>query len=245
MFSLLKKEINSYLTSLIGYITIFVFLVINGLFLWVIHSYANVFDSSSASLDGLFYISPWVFLFLISAITMKMFAEEKKNGTIELLLTSPISDTAIILAKFFAALLIVILSVLPTMIYIICVYNLGSPVGNLDIGGILGSYIGLVLLGGVFCSIGIFSSSLTNNQIVAFILSVLICLIMYSGFDILSMITWLSKIDLTIQRFGIAYHYNSVSRGVVDSKDIIYFASVAAFFILLTKVSLESRNWKK
>ncbi|MBQ7984914.1 MAG: ABC transporter permease subunit, partial [Bacteroidales bacterium] len=174
-----------------------------------------------------------------------MFAEEKKNGTIELLLTSPISDTAIILVKFFAALLIVILSVLPTMIYIICVYNLGSPVGNLDIGGILGSYIGLVLLGGVFCSIGIFSSSLTNNQIVAFILSVLICLIMYSGFDILSMITWLSKIDLTIQRFGIAYHYNSVSRGVVDSKDIIYFASVAAFFILLTKVSLESRNWKK
>ncbi|MBO6116990.1 MAG: gliding motility-associated ABC transporter permease subunit GldF [Bacteroidales bacterium] len=246
MWTLYKKEISSFLTSLIGYITIFVFLILNGLFLWVIRNTGiNVFDSSIASLDGLFFISPWLFLFLISAITMKMFAEERKNGTIELLLTKPISDTGIILGKFFAALTIVILSVLPTMIYMICVYQLGSPVGNLDTGGILGSYIGLIFLGGVFCSIGIFSSSLTNNQIVAFILSILLCLIVYNGFEFISMIPVLRKYDLTIQSFGIAYHYNSISRGVVDSRDVIYFLSAIILFILLTKISLESRNWKK
>lgn len=245
MWILYKKELNSYLTSLIGYITIFVFLIINGLFLWVVHSSANVFDSSLATLDGLFFISPWVFLFLISAITMKMFADEKKTGTIELLLTKPISDMSIICGKFLSALTIVVLSVLPTMIYMIAVYQLGSPVGNLDIGGILGSYIGLVFLGGVFCSIGIFASSLTNNQIVAFILSILLCFFVYEGFDLLSMVPFLSRFDLTIQGFGIAYHYNSISRGVIDSKDIIYFLSAIIFFMLLTKISLQSRNWQK
>lgn len=245
MMPLLKKEINSYLTSLIGYITITVFLVLNGLFLWVIHSSVNVFDSSLVTLDGLFFISPWIFLFLISAVTMKMFAEEKKSGTIEILLTKPISDMNIVLSKFFASLLIVVLSVLPTMVYMICLWYLGAPAGNLDIGGILGSYTGLICLGGVFCSIGIFASSLTDNQIISFIISILICLCVYWGFDVISMIPFLSKIDLLIQELGAAYHYESMSRGVIDTRDVIYFVSAALLFILLTKISLQSRNWKK
>jgi ABC-2 type transport system permease protein len=245
MWVLFKKELNSFLTSLIGYITIVVFLVVNGLFLWVINGDFNVFDSSIAGLDGLFVIAPWVFLFLISAITMKMFAEEKKNGTIELLLTKPLSDISIIMAKFLAGVVLVVLSVLPTMIYMIAVWHLGAPEGNLDIGGILGSYIGLIFLGAVFTSIGIFSSSLTNNQIVAFIVSILICFIIYIGFEFLSLVPLFSKADLLIKSLGIDYHYSSISRGVIDSRDIIYFLSAIGFFILLTKVSLESRNWKK
>lgn len=245
MYVLFKKELSSFLTSLIGYITIFVFLIINGLFLWVISSGANVFESQVASLDSLFFIAPWVFLFLIPAITMKMFAEEKRIGTIEILLTKPISDLSIIIAKFLAALVIAVLSVVPTMIYMICVYQLGSPVGNLDVGGILGSYIGLLFLSGVFCSIGIFCSSLTSNQIVAFIFSMFVCFVMYIGFDFLSMVPGLSKWDLTIKNLGIAYHYESISRGVIDTRDVIYFLSAITIFILLTKISLQSRNWKK
>jgi ABC-2 type transport system permease protein len=245
MWVLFKKELNSFLTSLIGYVTIVVFLVVNGLFLWVIDGDFNVFDSNIAGLDGLFVIAPWVFLFLISAITMKMFAEEKKNGTIELLLTKPISDLSIIMAKFLAGLVLVVLSVLPTMIYMIAVWRLGLPQGNLDIGGILGSYIGLIFLGAVFTSIGIFSSSLTNNQIIAFIVSMLLCFIIYIGFEFLSRVPFLSKADLLVKSLGIDYHYSSISRGVIDSRDVIYFLSAIGFFILLTKVSLESRNWKK
>ncbi|MGP1515139.1 MAG: gliding motility-associated ABC transporter permease subunit GldF [Bacteroidales bacterium] len=245
MWTIFKKELNSFLTSLIGYITIFVFLIINGLVLWVLHVGVNIFDSAIASLNGLFFISPWVFLFLISAITMRMFAEEKRNGTIEILLTKPVSDISIIMGKFFASLVIVILSVLPTMVYMICIYQLGSPVGNLDMGGILGSYIGLVFLGGIFVSIGIFCSSLTNNQIVAFIISIIGCLIVYIGFETIAKIPFLSKFDLVVASFGISQHYYSISRGVIDLRDILYFISATAFFILLTKVSLESRNWKK
>lgn len=245
MFAIFKKELSSFLTSLIGYITIFVFLIINGLLLWIINSGVNIFDSASASLNGLFFISPWVFLFLIPAITMKMFAEEKKNGTIEILLTRPVSDISIIMGKFLASLVIIVLSVLPTFVYMICIYQLGSPIGNLDIGGILGSYIGLVFLGAIFASIGIFCSSLTNNQIVAFIISLLVCLVVYIGFDFIAQIPVLSQFDLTIKQFGTANHYQSISRGVIDTRDVLYFLSISALFILLTKISLQSRNWKK
>ena len=241
MWTLFKKEINSFLTSLIGYITIIVFLIINGLFLWVISSSSwsfNIFDSTIASLDGLFALSPWLFLFLISAITMKMFAEEKKNGTIEILLTKPIRDISIISAKFLAGLTIVVLSVLPTMIYMICVYKLGSPVGNMDIGSALGSYIGLIFLGGVFVSIGLFASSITDNQIVSFITSILLCFVFYIGFTFVSWIPFLSKFDLGIRNLGIEYHYMSMSRGVISLRDVVYFISVSTFFIFLTRVTL-------
>lgn len=245
MFVLFRKEIGSFLSSLIGYMTIIVFLIVNGLFIWVIGGEFNVLDYGVAGLDGLFVLAPWVFLFLIPAITMKMFAEEKKNGTIELLLTKPLSDISIITAKFFAGLVLVVISVLPTLIYIVAVYQLGLPKGNLDLGGIMGSYLGLVFLGAIFVSIGIFCSSLTNNQIVAFVFSLVLSFFMYIGFDFLSDIPFLSDIDLLIKSFGISYHYSSISRGVIDTRDVIYYLSAVSFFILLTKLSLESRNWQK
>lgn len=241
MWTLFKKEISGFLTSVIGYTAIVVFLVVNGLFLWIISSPSwsfNIFDSTVASLDGLFALSPWLFLFLISAITMRMFAEEKRSGTIEILLTKPISDLSVIVAKFLAGWTIVILSVLPTMLYIICVYSLGSPVGNMDLGSAFGSYIGLVFLGGVFVSIGVFASSVSSNQIISFLLSILLCFVFYIGFTFISWIPLFSSIDLGIRSLGIEYHYASISRGVISLTDVLYFVSVTVFFIFLTRVTL-------
>jgi ABC-2 type transport system permease protein len=174
-----------------------------------------------------------------------MFAEEKKNGTIELLLTKPLSDISIIFSKFLAGVILVIISILPTLIYIIAVYQLGSPKGNLDLGGIMGSYLGLVFLGAIFVAIGIFCSSLTDNQIIAFILSVVLSAFMYIGFEFVARIPIISEIDLLIRSLGINHHYSSISRGVIDTRDVIYYLSAIGFFLLLTKLCLESRNWKK
>ena len=245
MFVLFKKELSSFLSSLIGYVTIIVFLVINGVFLWIVNTDFNIFNFGLANLDGLFIIAPWVFLFLIPAITMKMFAEEKRNGTIELLLTKPLSDISIICSKFLAGVMLVIFSVLPTLIYIISVYQLGMPKGNLDMGAIAGSYIGLFLLGAVFVSIGLFCSSITNNQIVAFVLSIFLCAVGYIGFELLYSLSLFGKFDLLIKGLGISHHYASISRGVVDTRDVIYYLSAITLFLLFTKISLESRNWKK
>ena len=245
MFELFKKELMSFLSSIIGYLTIVVFLIVNGLFLWVVNGESNVFDYGVAGLDGLFVLAPWVFLFLIPAITMKTFAEEKKNGTIALLLTKPLSDVAIICAKFLAGLTLVVISVLPTMIYIFAVYQLGLPKGNLDLGGIMGSYIGLIFLGAIFVSIGVFCSSLTDNQIVAFVSAVFLSAFMYIGFEYMSRLALISNIDLFVKSLGINHHYTSVSRGVIDTRDVIYYLSAIGFFLLLTKLSLESRNWEK
>jgi len=216
-----------------------------GLFLWVLPMDFNVLNFGYAGIDGLFMLAPWVFLFLIPAITMKMFAEERKNGTIELLLTKPLSDLSIILAKFLAGLCLVVLSILPTIIYVVAVYQLGAPKGNLDLGGITGSYIGLIFLGGVFVAIGVFSSSITNNQIIAFIISVLLSAFAYIGFDAITSLELFGNADLIIKSIGINQHYVSISRGVIDSRDVIYYLSAIVFFLLLTKISLESRNWKK
>ena len=245
MYVLFIKELNSFLSSLMGYITIIVFLAVMGLFLWVLPMEFNVIDFGYAGIDGLFMIAPWVFLFLIPAITMKMLAEERKNGTIELLLTKPLGDISIIMAKFLAGVTLVFLSILPTVVYIVAVYQLGMPKGNLDLGGIIGSYIGLLLLGGVFVAIGVFSSSITNNQIIAFIVSVLICAFTYIGFDAIASLGVLGNADLVVKSIGINHHYVSISRGVIDSRDVIYYFSAIFFFLLLTKISLESRNWKK
>lgn len=245
MYVLFLKELNSFLSSLIGYITIIVFLVVIGLLLWVFPMEFNILDFGFAGIDGLFMLAPWVFLFLIPAITMKMFAEEKKNGTIELLLTKPIKDLSIILAKFFAGLSLVLFSVLPTVIYVVAVYQLGAPKGNLDLGGIIGSYFGLLFLGGVFVAIGVFSSSITNNQIIAFIISVIVSAFAYIGFDVITGLGLFGNADLVIKSIGINSHYVSMARGVIDTRDVIYYLSAIVFFLLLTKISLESRNWKK
>src|SRR3989344_1452491 len=249
MFTLLKKEIRSFLSSLIGYIAIGVFLLLISLFMWWIKSDSgssanlNVLDSGYANIDSLFIIAPWVFLFLIPAITMRSFADEKKSGTIELLLTRPLTDLQIILAKYFAGLVLVLFSLLPTLIYYYTVHKLGSPVGNIDTGGMWGSYIGLLFLGAAFVSNGIFASAITDNQVVSFILALFLCFFIYTGFEFISSFSLFGKIDNIILALGINNHYISMSRGVVDTRDVLYFVSLIAVFILGTRTVLESRKW--
>jgi ABC-2 type transport system permease protein len=243
MYALFKKEINGFLNSLIGYIVIIVFLVVIGLFLWVVPLQFNILDFGYASIDGLFILAPFVFLFLIPAITMRSFADERKSGTLELLMTQPLTDLQVILAKYFAGVVLVIFSLVPTLIYFISVYRLGLPVGNLDMGGMWGSYIGLLFLGSTFVAIGIFASSVSDNQIVSFIIAVFFCAFFYIGFELFYTFILSGKIGLAIQSIGINTHYSSISRGVIDTRDLIYFISISVFFILLTKISLESRKW--
>ena len=243
MFTLLKKEIRSFLSSLIGYITITVFLLVVGLFMWVLKTDSNILDNGYANIDALFIIAPWVFLFLIPAITMRSFADEKKAGTIELLLTRPLTDLQIILAKYFAGFLLVLFSLLPTLIYYYSVHKLGNPVGNIDTGGMWGSYIGLMFLGAAFVSIGIFASAITDNQVVSFILALFLCFFTYTGFDFISSFSLFGKVDNIIMALGINNHYGSMSRGVIDTRDVIYFVSLIGIFIFSTRTVLESRKW--
>lgn len=243
MYTLFKKEISGFFSSLSGYIVIIVFLIINGLFVWIFPGANNVIDSGYASLNGLFTIAPWVFLFLAPAVTMRMFSDEKKTGTIEMLLTRPLSDFQIIFAKYLAALTLVLFSLLPTLIYFYSVYQLGNPVGNIDTGGTWGSYIGLFFLSAIYVSIGVFSSSITDNQVVAFIVGMLLCFIAYIGFDYLSEFAVFKSINGLVINLGINEHYKSMSRGVIDSRDMVYFISVIAFFLLITKTKLQSRKW--
>jgi ABC-2 type transport system permease protein len=243
MLTLFKKEINGFLNSLIGYIVMIVFLLMTGLFLWVFPLEFNVLDFGFAGLDGLFLIAPFVFLFLIPAITMRSFAEEKKSGTLELLMTQPLSDLQVILAKYAAGVVLVMISLLPTLVYYFSVYQLGLPPGNLDTGSIWGSYIGLFFLGASFVAVGIFASSITDNQIVSFILAVFISFILYMGFEFVYSFLVSGKAGLIIQSLGLNAHYTSMSRGVIDTRDLVYFISVTAIFILMTRLSLESRKW--
>lgn len=243
MLSIFWKEVNTFFSSLIGYIVIGVFLTLMGLMMWVFPD-SNVLNYNYASLDQLFGVAPLIFMFLIPAITMRSFAEEHQTGTLELLVTRPLSDMEIVLAKFFACVVLVVFALIPTVLYYYTVHNLGSPVGNLDSGAIAGSYIGLLLLASSFVAIGLFASSLTNNQIVSFILATFLCFIFYWAFFYLSKLpVFVGKFDDVVQMIGIDYHYESISRGVLDSRDIIYFLSFITFFILCTKVALESRKW--
>lgn len=243
MYALFRKEISSFLSSLIGITVVVVFLLITGLFLWVFKSDFNILSYGYASLDSLFVLAPWVFLFLVPSVTMRSFAEERRTGTIEMILTKPLSDWQIIGAKYLAGIALVLLTLIPTLIYYISVSNLAMPAGNIDHGGIWGSYIGLFFLSAAFVSIGIFCSSVTSNQILAFILSVFLCGFLYIGFDLIYSLALFGKVDLFIQQLGMAAHYSSMSRGVIDTRDLIYFISVIALFLSLTKLSLSSRKW--
>lgn len=245
MFTLYKKEIFSFFNSLIGYIAVIVFLLINGLFLWVFPMGFNIIDFGYASLENMFSLAPVVFLFLIPAITMRSFADEKRSGTIEMLLTKPLTDFQIIFSKYFASVTLVVLALLPTLFYAVSVYLLGSPKGNLDMGGLWGSYIGLLFLASAFAAIGLFISSITDNQIVAFMMSLIISGFALMGFDFIAGLALFGKVDLFIISLGIQSHYTSMSRGVIDSRDVLYFLSLISVFLLLTKTSLESRKWEK
>jgi len=243
MYSLYRKEIKSYLSSLIGYIFIGVFLIIAGLFIWVFPNINNVLFSNMASLFGLFDTSKFLFLFLVPAITMRTFAEEKRSGTLELLLTKPFTDSQIIAAKFLASLTLLVIALLPTLLYVVSVYNLGMPPGNIDLGSTWGSYLGLIFLGATFIAIGIFASSTTPNQIVAFVVAAPLCFIMYFGPEFIYGFEILGKFGFFVKTLGIDYHYTSISRGVIDTRDILYFASVILIFLIATRIMLVSRKW--
>lgn len=238
MLPLLKKEFNSFFASPIAYLVIGVFLLVNGLFLWVFKDNFNILNAGFADLNSFFYLTPWLFLFLIPAITMKSFADEFNSGTIEILKTKPLTDWQIVLGKFFAALLLVVIALLPTLTYAYTVYQLGSPVGNLDVGSTIGSYLGLLFLAATYTAVGLFTSTLSKNQIVAFILSVFITFALFYGFDAVG--SSLGNSGYTLQQFGFNEHFKSISRGVVDTRDLIYFISVTFFFLFITKQQLKN-----
>lgn len=242
MIRVLTKEFNSFLNSLIAYVVIGVFLTGMGLLMWVFPE-TSVLDYGYADMDTLFSLGPYVFIFLIPAITMRSFAEERKSGTMELLLTKPLTDWDIVLGKFLACFLLVLFALLPTLIYYFSVSALGTPAGNIDTPGVIGSYIGLALLAGVFCSVGIVASSITSNQIVAFILAAFLCFIVFTGFESMSTLNVWSAHTLFIKQFGILYHYEALSKGLIDSRDVIYFISVGALMLLISKTILSARSW--
>jgi len=238
MIAIFKRELASFFSSVTGALVVCVFLLLTGLFLWVIPNDLNILFGGYASLESLFYIAPWVYLFLVPAVTMRLFADEKKMGTLDLLFTRPVSEMQIILGKFLAGLAVVLISLLPTLLYVYTVYQLGNPLGNVDMGATWGSYIGLFFLAAVYVAIGVFASSLTDNQVVAFVLAVLLSFMFYSGFDSLSELRSLSQWRELITYLGIDSHYRSLSRGVIDSRDVIHLCCLVYFFLFLTKLSL-------
>lgn len=240
MKAILYKEFRSFFGSPIGYLVIAIFLLLTGLFLWVFDGDYNILNSGFADLTPFFTIAPWILLFLIPAVTMRSFSDEKKQGTMELLLTKPMSLLEIVNGKFLGSFILLIIAIIPTLVYVKVVYDLGLPEGNLDFGSTIGSYFGLFFLMGAYTSVGIYTSSLSDNQIVAFLISVLLCFVLYFGFQGISSFAAFGNFGNLVASFGMDYHYKSISRGVIDTRDVIYFLSVIAFFISLTVLKLKS-----
>lgn len=235
MFAILKKELNSFFASPIGYLVIAVFLVVNGLFLWVFNGDFNILNAGFADLNSFFFIAPWFFLFLVPAITMRSFSDEFRSGTIEILKTKPITDWQIVIGKYFGALILITLALIPTLIYVYSIIQLGNPIGNIDIGSIIGSYVGLLFLASAYTAIGLFTSSISQNQIVSFIVAIFISFFIFYGFEALADL----GISETLRQFGMHAHFESIGRGIIDTRDIIYFVSVAIFFLFISKLKLE------
>lgn len=238
MLAILKKEINSFFASPIGYLVIAIFLVLNGLFLWLFKGEFNILDYGFADLSSFFLLAPWILIFLIPAVTMRSFSDEKKQGTLELLLTKPISHFNIVLGKYFGAIILILIALLPTLLYVYSVYKLGNPPGNLDMGSTLGSYFGLLFLIFAYTAIGVYASTFSDNQIVGFISAVFICFIFYIGFE--GVADFISS--NTIEQLGMSLHYKSMSRGVLDTRDIVYFLSITVLFLMLTKLNINKEK---
>ncbi|MCB9169169.1 MAG: gliding motility-associated ABC transporter permease subunit GldF [Flavobacteriales bacterium] len=241
MRALIIKEVRGFIGSLIGQIVIVIFLLVTGLLLWVFPD--NLLDLGYADLAPLFMVAPWVFLFLVPAVTMRSFSEEKRTGTIELLLTRPLSEWHIVLGKYIAAVTLILLALLPTLIYVWSIADLAVPQGNIDTGGTWGSYLGLFFLGACFAAVGLFASALTESQIVAFLIAVFLSFLLYLGFDQIASFDLLGALEGPIKNIGIQAHYASISRGVVDLRDVLYFAGVIALFLMATRLVLQSRKW--
>ena len=242
MYAIWKKEVSAFFSSVTGYLVSGVFLLVTALFLWIIPGNLNIPFGGYATLDSLFWLAPWLYLFLVPAITMRLFSEEKKGGTMELLLSKPVTDWQIVNGKYLAGLTLVIVSLLPTLIYYLSVNNLALPIGNMDHGATWGSYVGLVFLAAVYVSIGVFASSLSANQVVAFVIAVVGCFFFYEGFEALASIPIFHSVADFIIFMGINEHYLSISRGIIDSRDIVYFAGIIFFFLALTKIVIGLRK---
>ena len=239
MLAILKKEFDLFFSTPIGYLVIAVFLLINGLFLWVFNGEFNLLNAGFADLNSFFFLTPWFFIFLIPAVSMRSFSDEIRLGTIEILKTSPVSAWNILLGKYFGSLLLICLALIPTGSYVYTVFQLAANPEGIDFGSIIGSYLGLLFLAGGFTAIGLFSSVLSNNQIVAFIIGVLLSFVMYFGFDALGDMNLFSTYQ--IENLGMRAHYQSMGRGVLDSRDILYFLSIAFFFLYLTKIKFDQK----
>ncbi len=240
MWMICKKEWQQFFSSLTGYMALAVFLLINGLLLFVFPD-SNILDFGYASLSSFFTLAPWILLFLVPTVTMRCLADEYKQGTFELLRTLPLKPSQIVWGKFFGALLIVVCALLPTVIYALSVQQL-SITGGIDVGATVGSYTGLVLLGAVFTAVGVCASSYTNNTVVAFIAGAFICFLLYSGFDAISKLQMFKAgADYYIEMLGINFHYRSISRGVIDLRDLVYFIAIIVFFLLITQRNLVRR----
>ena len=238
MKSIIVRELKSFFGSPIGYLVIAIFLLLNGLFLWIFNGEYNILNSGFADLSPFFTIAPWILIFLIPAVTMRSFSDEKKQGTLELLLTKPLSIWQIVNGKFLGAMLLIVIAIIPTFIYVYVISSLGMPEGNIDVGSTIGSYFGLLFLIAAYCSIGIFTSTLSENQIVAFILSVFLCFVFYFAFDGLA--TYLPTAENFISSIGMDNHFKSMSRGVIDTRDVLYFISLTILFLSLTVFKLKS-----
>lgn len=243
MGALYLKEIRSFLNSLIGYLVMGVFLLLTGLFMWVFPGDFNILDMGYANIDSLFIIAPWVFMFLIPAISMRMFSDEIKAGTIELLLTRPLSETRIVLAKYLSAISLVGIALLPTLVYYFSVIALEDAKSDVDSGAVWGSYLGLVFLSAAYTAIGIFASSVSSNQIVAFLLAAFLCFFFFIGFESVGSFNMFGRFDSLIISMGMNDHYRALSRGLIDSRDVVYFVFLAAAFLMLTKTVIQSRKW--
>jgi ABC-2 type transport system permease protein len=238
MKSIILREIKSFFGSPIGYLVIAVFLISNGLFLWVFEGDYNILNTGYADLTPFFTLAPWILIFLIPAVTMRSFSDEKKQGTLELLLTKPLSIWEIVNGKFLGSLFLIVLAIVPTFIYVKIISNLGLPEGNIDMGSTIGSYFGLLFLMAAYSAIGVFTSTLSENQIVAFIVAVFLCFFFYFGFEGLA--TLLPGFSTIIPVFGMQDHFKSMSRGVIDTRDVIYFLSITVLFLSFTVYQLKS-----
>lgn len=244
MRSILLKEISTFFSTLTGYIAVGIFLIVTSWFMWISPGDYNIIDGGYANLDTLFFIAPWVFLLLVPAITMRSFAEEKKTGTIELLLTRPLTDYQLVAGKFLGSVVLILIALIPTLVSLFSVYQMANPSGNVDMGAMWGSFIGLFFLASSYAAVGIFASSLTDNQIVSFIIAAVLSLFMYIGFDSLGMFPLLKSVDSFIVNLGINEHYKSMSKGVIDTRDLVYFFSIIGIFIFGTMLRVKTRTWK-
>jgi len=242
MIALFRKEISQFFGSLTGLLTIILFLLVNALFLWIFSGDFNLLDFGFANMDSFFMLSPIIFLIFIPAICMRLFSEEFRSGTMENLLTKPIALWNVVFSKFLAANVLVLIAIFPTLIYFFSIYFLGETIGNLDIGGIMGSYLGLFMLSSAFIGIGVFASSISPNQVIAFLIAIVCNASIYYGFDVLSSVSILQNWDLYISNLGIASHFSRMSKGVIDSRDILYFLSVCFLFLMLSKTTIQLKR---